>query len=146
MIDESVAFLRAEGKRVFYDAEHFFDGYADRSRLRAALPADGRRGGRRVRDPVRHQRRHAPGRDRGGDAARSSPSSARRRRSASTRTTTRAAPSRTASSAVNAGARQVQGTLNGYGERCGNANLVSIVPSLQLKLGSRAWTTTTCAC
>ena len=37
--------------------------------------------------------------------------------------------------AVTAGARQVQGTLNGYGERCGNANLVSIVPSLQLKLG-----------
>ena len=37
--------------------------------------------------------------------------------------------------AVEAGARQVQGTLNGYGERCGNANLVAIVPSLQLKLG-----------
>ena len=37
--------------------------------------------------------------------------------------------------AVDAGARMVQGTINGYGERCGNANLVSILPSLQLKLG-----------
>ena len=39
--------------------------------------------------------------------------------------------------AVEAGARQVQGTVNGYGERCGNANLVSIVAGLQLKLGFR---------
>ena len=38
-------------------------------------------------------------------------------------------------SAVQAGARQVQGTMNGYGERCGNANLASIIPNLQLKLG-----------
>ncbi|MBV8538678.1 MAG: citramalate synthase [Alphaproteobacteria bacterium] len=37
--------------------------------------------------------------------------------------------------AVRAGARQIQGTLNGLGERCGNANLVSIIPSLMLKMG-----------
>ncbi|MFD0674283.1 citramalate synthase [Cohnella sp. GCM10027633] len=37
--------------------------------------------------------------------------------------------------AVSAGARQIQGTINGYGERCGNANLVSIIPTLQLKMG-----------
>jgi 2-isopropylmalate synthase len=37
--------------------------------------------------------------------------------------------------AVSAGARQVQGTINGYGERCGNANLCSVIPNLQLKLG-----------
>ncbi len=37
--------------------------------------------------------------------------------------------------AVAAGARQVQGTINGYGERCGNANLVSIIPALKLKMG-----------
>src|SRR5204863_774921 len=35
--------------------------------------------------------------------------------------------------AVRAGARQIQGTLNGIGERCGNANLVSIIPTLKLK-------------
>ena len=135
MIDESIAFLRAEGKRVFYDAEHFFDGYADRPRLRAALPADGRRGGRRVRHPVRHQRRDAARRHRGGDAPRSSPSSARRRRSGIHTHDDAGCAVANSLVAVNAGARQVQGTLNGYGERCGNANLVSIVPSLQLKLG-----------
>ncbi len=37
--------------------------------------------------------------------------------------------------AVQAGASQVQGTINGIGERCGNANLCSIIPNLQLKLG-----------
>src|SRR5262249_6817382 len=37
--------------------------------------------------------------------------------------------------AVEAGASQVQGTINGYGERCGNANLVSLIPTLQLKMG-----------
>jgi 2-isopropylmalate synthase len=37
--------------------------------------------------------------------------------------------------AVNAGARMVQGTVNGYGERCGNANLTSVLPALQLKMG-----------
>lgn len=39
--------------------------------------------------------------------------------------------------AVRAGARQVQGTINGYGERCGNANLISVAPALQLKMGLR---------
>ena len=39
--------------------------------------------------------------------------------------------------AVQAGARQVQGTINGYGERCGNANLCSIIPNLQLKMDYR---------
>jgi len=39
--------------------------------------------------------------------------------------------------AVQAGARQVQGTINGYGERCGNANLCSIIPNLQIKLNYR---------
>ena len=37
--------------------------------------------------------------------------------------------------AVRAGARQMQGTLNGLGERCGNANLVSLIPTLMLKMG-----------
>ncbi|NIP26028.1 MAG: citramalate synthase, partial [Phycisphaerae bacterium] len=35
--------------------------------------------------------------------------------------------------AVNAGCQHVQGTINGYGERCGNANLCSVIPNLQLK-------------
>ena len=39
--------------------------------------------------------------------------------------------------AVEAGATQVQGTINGYGERCGNANLISIIADLKLKMGDR---------
>ena len=39
--------------------------------------------------------------------------------------------------AVAEGAELVQGTMNGYGERCGNANLISIIPNLQLKLGRK---------
>ena len=39
--------------------------------------------------------------------------------------------------AVEAGAMQVQGTINGFGERCGNANLCSVIANLQLKLGLR---------
>ena len=65
MIEDSVAFLVGEGKTVVYDAEHFFDGWADDSGLRAALPAGRGGGGRGLRAAVRHQRRHAAARDRG---------------------------------------------------------------------------------
>ena len=60
MIEDSVAFLVAQGKRVVYDAEHFFDALRRRPRLRAALRAGRRRGRRRVGDAVRHQRRPLP--------------------------------------------------------------------------------------
>ena len=56
-------------------------------------------------------------------------------RSACTSTTTATAPWPTASSPSTPAPRQVQGTMNGYGERCGNANLVSIIPALELKMG-----------
>ena len=69
------------------------------------------------------------GRDRGGGGG------GRLRRSASTATTTRACGVANSLAGVRAGATMVQGTMNGYGERCGNANLVSIVPNLQLKMG-----------
>jgi 2-isopropylmalate synthase len=134
IIEDSVAFLRAEGKRVFYDAEHFFDayaadpGYALRCLTAAAdagaewvIPCDtnGATLPTALAAAVRRVVQELGGRvgvgihthdDAGCGVANSLV-------------------------AVEAGARQVQGTLNGYGERCGNANLVSIVPSLQLKLG-----------
>jgi 2-isopropylmalate synthase len=134
MIDESVAFLRREGKRVFYDAEHFFDAYlADAAYalrcLRTAVDAGAEyvilcdTNGATLPGAIEAATRHVVGElgslseigihthDDAGCAVANS------------------------IVAVTAGARQVQGTLNGYGERCGNANLVSIVPSLQLKLG-----------
>ena len=56
MIADSVAFLVGAGKRVLFDAEHFFDGFALDPGLLARLPARRRRGGRRARGAVRHQR------------------------------------------------------------------------------------------
>ncbi len=59
MIEDSVEFLVAQGKRVVYDAEHFFDAWRDDAALRAAVRAHGSRGRRRGRLSVRHQRRLA---------------------------------------------------------------------------------------
>ena len=107
----------------------------DDPRLRAGLPARGRRGGRRARRAVRHQRRRrCPAR-----SPRRSPTSSRRcdgvarrhplpQRRRAAAWPTRWPPSRP-------GATQVQGTMNGVGERTGNANLVTIIANLQLKLG-----------
>ena len=133
MIDESVRFLAAQGKRVVYDAEHFFDAWRDdREYALRCVTAAAEAGAAVVclcdtngaslppfvADVVREV-----------TAALPAPSSA------STRTTTATAPSPAASWPSTAGARQVQGTINGYGERCGNANLVSIIPALKLKMG-----------
>ncbi len=59
MIGDSVRYLAAHGRRVFYDAEHFFDGYKANRDYALATRARGLRGRRRVRRPVRHERRHA---------------------------------------------------------------------------------------
>ena len=118
---------------VFFDAEHFFDGFKRNPRVHDASTRGGRRERRRLRRPVRHQRRLPAGRDqrdrRAGAARRLST------RSASTATTTPTAPSRTRCTAIDAGAVHVQGVINGYGERCGNANLASIAANLVLKKG-----------
>ncbi|MHB8658166.1 MAG: citramalate synthase [Solirubrobacteraceae bacterium] len=135
MISESVTFLVAQGKRVVYDAEHFFDGFRDDADytlrcLKAAAGAGAETvvccdtNGGTLPDRIACAMRAVSG-------------------------TIRAAGARVgihchddagcgvANSlvAVQEGATHVQGTINGYGERCGNANLVTIVPNLQLKLG-----------
>ena len=132
LIRSSVAFLREHGKRVIYDAEHFFDGYADNPEyalrtLRAAaeagadtlvlcdtnggsLPHDIHEVTAAVHDAFDTTLGiHAH--DDGGCAVANS------------------------LAAVRAGARHVQGTINGLGERCGNANLCAVIPDLQLKMG-----------
>ena len=137
MIADSVAFLVGEGKRVVYDAEHFFDAYRDDAGLRAALPAGRRRGGRRERDALRHERLVAA--ERGGRGHRRAwwPSSDGVQVGIHTHDDAGCGVAN-ALVAVEHGARMVQGTMNGYGERCGNANLVSILPALELKLGFEA--------
>ncbi len=135
MIADSVAFLVAAGKRVIYDAEHFFDGFADDRdyALRCVLTA-AQAGAETVTCCDTN----------GGTLP---------DRVSATMTDVVAALAGSGAAvgihchddagcgvanslaAVAAGATQVQGTMNGYGERCGNANLVTIIPNLQLKLG-----------
>jgi 2-isopropylmalate synthase len=134
MIADSVAFLVDEGKRVVYDAEHFFDafrddpGYALRC-LKAASEA----GAENVTLC-----------DTNGSSLPAEVAEATARVVAELGEDTRVgihthddAGCAVANSlvAVEHGARLVQGTVNGYGERCGNANLISILPALELKLG-----------
>jgi 2-isopropylmalate synthase len=134
MIADSVAFCREQGKRVVYDAEHFFDGYRDDAGyavacLEAAIDAGAENvtlcdtNGSSLPDQVGAATAEVVARlgdgvevgihvhdDAGCGVANSL-------------------------AAVREGARMVQGTVNGYGERCGNANLTSILPALQLKMG-----------
>jgi 2-isopropylmalate synthase len=133
MIADSVAFCRAHGKRVIYDAEHFFDAWREDATyalecVRAALAA----GAENVTlcDTNGSSLPHQIGEATAAVAAEAGPA----------RTgihTHNDAECGVANSivAVQAGARLVQGTVNGYGERTGNANLVSILPALELKLG-----------
>jgi 2-isopropylmalate synthase len=134
MIADSVGFLVSEGKRVVYDAEHFFDAFrTDREYavrcLRAAAEAGAEwvtlcdTNGSTLPDEISHAT-HAVVMELAGTTGVGIH-------------THDDAGCGVANSlvAVDAGARMVQGTINGYGERCGNANLTSIVPALQLKLG-----------
>jgi 2-isopropylmalate synthase len=134
MIAESVALCRERGKRVVYDAEHFFDAYRDDpgyalACLEAAIDAGTENvtlcdtNGSSLPDQVaaatqvvvaRFGERAEVGIHVHDDAGCGVANSL---------------------AAVNEGARMVQGTVNGYGERCGNANLTSILPALQLKMG-----------
>lgn len=140
MIEESVAFLRGQGKEVVYDAEHFFDAYAEDPAyaLKCILTAaeagastvvlcdtNGSTLPVRLGQTVAQVTSFLKGagvpdisvgihthNDSGCAVANSL-------------------------IAVEKGARHVQGTINGYGERCGNADLCSIIPALKLKMGFR---------
>ncbi len=132
MIEESVAFLLAQGKRVIYDAEHFFDGWRDdREYALACLKAAAAGGAENVTlcdtngASLPHEVAAAV---RDVVAALDTPIGIHTHNDAECGVANSLA-------AVAEGAVLVQGTMNGYGERCGNANLTSIVPSLQLKLG-----------
>ena len=131
MIGDTIAAAAAAGKEAMYDAEHFFDGYkADRDYALACASAAFDNGARwvvlcdtnggtlphEVEAIINDVLTHIPG-DRLGVHFHDDTGHA-------------VANSLTA---VRCGARQVQGTLNGLGERCGNANLTSLIPSLKLK-------------
>ena len=117
-----------------FDAEHFFDGYkANPAYALACLKAAPRRR-RALARALRHQRRHPAARDRAHrrrSRARQFPATS----SASTRHNDTENAVANTLAAVRAGVRQVQGTINGLGERCGNANLIALIPNLVLKMG-----------
>jgi 2-isopropylmalate synthase len=140
MISESVGFLVGQGKRVIYDAEHFFDGFAADAPyalrcLRAAVEAGADTvtccdtNGGTLPDHVAAAISVAADELRGAQA----------QLGIHCHDDAGCAVANTLA-AVRAGAIHVQGTMNGYGERCGNANLVTIIPNLQLKLGHECLT------
>lgn len=132
MLSDSIAYLRSKGRRVFLDAEHFFDGFKVNPQyalqcLRAAAQAGAERivlcdtnGGtlpHQVRDMVARVKDELP-----------TPLGIHTHNDCEVAVANSLA-------AVEGGAIQVQGTVNGYGERCGNANLLSVAANLKLKLG-----------
>jgi 2-isopropylmalate synthase len=133
MISESIEYLASKGREVMFDAEHFFDGYKQNKKYtlecaKAAYDAGARwvvlcdtNGGtlpHEVEAIVREVAKIIPGKNLGIHCHNDTENAVAN-----------------SLAAVRAGVRQVQGTLNGLGERCGNANLVSIIPSLMLKMG-----------
>lgn len=133
MIYDSIAYLKHQGLEVIFDAEHFFDGYKHNPEYALAVMRKAEEAGadwlvmcdtnggtlpHEVHDIVSVLAGIATTSELG----------------IHTHNDCELAVANSIS-AVRAGARQIQGTMNGYGERCGNANLCSIIPSLQLKLG-----------
>lgn len=132
MIADSVAFLKQHGKEVIFDAEHFFDGFrADQAYALAAVKAAADAGAdwlslcdtnggslpsfiAEAIGELRKVTKTAIGIHCHNDGDMAVANSL---------------------AAVEAGATMVQGTLNGWGERCGNANIISVIPALQLKMG-----------
>jgi 2-isopropylmalate synthase len=134
MIVESVNLCRAEGKRVIYDAEHFFDGWRkDREYALECVRAAAAAG---AEDVTLCDTNGSTLPAQVGEATAAVVAELGGRTQVGIHTHNDAECGVANSlAAVEAGARLVQGTVNGYGERCGNANLVSILPALQLKLG-----------
>jgi 2-isopropylmalate synthase len=132
MIRDSVAFLRDAGKRVIYDAEHFFDGFRDdRGYAIECLRAAAEAGAENV------TLCDTNGSSLPGQVAEATGAVVDALQVGVGIHTHNDADCAVANSlaAVEQGASLVQGTMNGIGERTGNANLVSILPALQLKLG-----------
>ena len=133
MIQESVAFLVGEGKEVVYDAEHFFDAFHAHPEYALDCLRAAEAGGARWITPCDTNGATLPARVTSTMAAVrvALPGVAL---GIHTHNDAECAVANSLA-AVEEGARLVQGTINGYGERCGNANLVSIIPSLALKMG-----------
>jgi len=132
LIEDSVRFLKARVAEVCFDAEHFFDGYKDDPEYALAALAAAVSGGAdwlALCDTNGGSLPHEI-------AAAVTAAAARVQCKIGIHTHNDSELAvANALAAVAAGASMVQGTVNGIGERCGNANLISIIPALQLKMG-----------
>lgn len=132
MIADSISYLKSQGRRVFFDAEHFFDGHKNNpsyaiKAVQSAYEAGAERiilcdtnGGcinTEVYKITKQVQELLPEAILGIHAHNDSDMAVAN-----------------SLASVQAGAIQVQGTINGYGERCGNANICSVMPNLQIKL------------
>ena len=132
MIADSIGYLKGKGLTVFFDAEHFFDGFQANSGYAVRVLEVAAEAGASCLVLC----------DTNGGAL---PHQIREAVTAASRVTNVPLGIHTHNdgelavantlAAISAGATQVQGTINGYGERCGNANLCSIIPNLKLKMG-----------
>ncbi|MCL0064927.1 citramalate synthase [Dehalococcoidia bacterium] len=131
MISDSVRYLRSRGLTVFFDAEHFFDGYKGDAQYALRTIETAAEAGAECLVLCDTN---------GGSMPHEISAIVETARSCGVPLGIHAhndmglAVANTIT-AVRAGATHVQGTINGYGERCGNANLCSILPTLQLKMG-----------
>lgn len=133
MIADSIAFLKQKGLEVIFDAEHFFDGYKHNPEYAASVLKRASEAGADWLVMCDTNGGSMPG-DVHQIVSAVKPLLSAGRLGIHTHNDCELAVAN-AISAVQAGAEQVQGTINGYGERCGNANLCSVIPNLQLKLG-----------
>ncbi|MBA2281557.1 MAG: citramalate synthase [Actinomycetota bacterium] len=136
MVGESVEFLGGEGLRVFFDAEHFFDGYKANPEYALRVLEAAATNGAEVLvlcDTNGGSLPHEVERIVGEVHSYFGPDQLL---GIHTQNDTGCAVGN-AIAAVVAGASQLQGTINGYGERTGNANLMTCIPNLELKLGVR---------
>jgi 2-isopropylmalate synthase len=134
MIGDSVAFCRGAGKRVVFDAEHFFDGYRDDPDLALECVRAAADAGAENVTLCDTNGGSLPGFVAEATAAVIAALDGAVEVGIHTHNDSECAVA-SSLAAVEAGARLVQGCVNGYGERCGNANLASILPALQLKMG-----------
>ena len=132
MVAESLSFLKRHGPEVMFDAEHFFDGYKRNPDYALKVLKEAENAGAdwlvlcdtnggsmpwEIEDITRRVQEHC-----------------RARLGIHTHNDSELGVAN-ALAAVRAGVLQVQGTINGYGERCGNCNLISVMANLRLKLG-----------
>lgn len=133
MIYDSIAYLKQQGLEVIFDAEHFFDGYKNNPEYAVSVLKKAHEAGADWLVMCDTNGGTLP-HEIGGIVTTLRTGLPQANLGIHTHNDCELAVANTLS-AVQAGARQVQGTINGYGERCGNANLCSIIPNLQLKLG-----------